>query len=324
MYHTTIHRRIREERWLHSTTLELTYRCDLNCFFCYNDDSSRGVPLDMEQYRSLLADLADMQTLFLTLTGGEPTVHPLFFDIGRAAGKLGFVVRIRTNGHSLSGERAARVKDEIAPYLVEISLHGACAETHDRQTRHPGSFERLMAHVRQMKKIGLRISFVSTLTRWNETEIDAMFALADQLGVNLRFQGPVGPRENGDTEPQSIQPAPASWERVARIMEKRNIPCMECETPDSKTSSRIEKYYCGTGSEEVVIDPFGNVYPCLHLRWTAGNVQQESIGNIWNNSPVFHKARALSADTARQWCGKKPSQMGAPLFCPAIAQRMSG
>lgn len=322
MYHTTIHRRIREERRLHSATLELTYRCDLDCFFCYNDDAVRGESLDMGQYRSLLADLAKMQVLFVTLTGGEPLVHPRFFDIGRAAKELGFVIRIRTNGHSLSAERAARVKDEIAPYLLEISLHGSCADTHDRQTRHPGSFDRLMDNVYKMKEIGLRISFVSTLTQWNENEIEAMFALADKLEVNLKFQGPVGPRENGDTEPLSIQPAPASWEQIARIVEMRKTPAMECERTDAPSHGRAEKYHCGTGSEEVVVDPFGNVYPCLHLRWSAGNLHRETIEKIWNDSPVFQKARDLSADTVRQWDGKKPTQLGAPMFCPALALRV--
>ena len=107
----------------------------LDCFYCYNDREKPGKPLSLEQYKILLRDLADMQTMYLMLSGGEPMVHPHFFAIGREANALGFVIRVRTNGHSLTRAMARRVRDEIEPYIVEISLHGATAAVHDKQTR---------------------------------------------------------------------------------------------------------------------------------------------------------------------------------------------
>ena len=144
MYKNTILRRVREQRLLYDATLELTYRCNLDCFFCYNDVEKAGKPLSLDQYETLLTDLARMQTMFLMLTGGEPMIHPHFFEIGAIARKLGFVVRVRTNGHSLSPRICERLINEVDPYKVEVSLHGATAETHDRQTRVAGSFERLL------------------------------------------------------------------------------------------------------------------------------------------------------------------------------------
>ncbi len=96
-----------------------------------------------------------MQTLHLMLTGGEPMVHPHFFEIGRKAKDLGFVVRVRTNGHSLNRRMADRVKAELDPYVVEVSLHGATAEVHGRQTRVPGSVERLIHNLRSAGAVGL-------------------------------------------------------------------------------------------------------------------------------------------------------------------------
>ena len=106
MYGTTILRRVRDQRLLHDVTLELTYRCNLDCFYCYNDRNKQGTPLSLDQYRVLLEDLARMQTLYLMLTGGEPMIHPHFFEIGSIAKELGFVVRVRTNGHNLFTGRA--------------------------------------------------------------------------------------------------------------------------------------------------------------------------------------------------------------------------
>ena len=57
------------------------------------------------------------------------------------------MVRIKSNGHALAARLARRLQDEVDPYMVEVSLHGASAATHDRQTRVPGSFERLVANI---------------------------------------------------------------------------------------------------------------------------------------------------------------------------------
>ena len=71
---------------LFSVLVELTYRCNLDCFFCYNDLGLRGEPLRTEQYLSFFEDLRDLQVLNLTLSGGEPL----------RAGGAGRVARHRT------------------------------------------------------------------------------------------------------------------------------------------------------------------------------------------------------------------------------------
>ena len=90
MYKDRILRRVRERRLLHSVSLELTFQCNLHCYYCYNDRLKTGNMLSLDQYRVLLRDLAEMQTLFLMLTGGEPMLHPDFFEIGKLAQELGF------------------------------------------------------------------------------------------------------------------------------------------------------------------------------------------------------------------------------------------
>src|SRR6185295_4685519 len=160
---------------------------NLDCFFCYNDLGAVGRPLSLEQYCDLFAELAGLGVLNLTLSGGEPLAHPDFLPLGARARELGFVVRVKSNGHALRGELARRLRDEVDPFLVEVSLHGASAATHDRQTRVPGSFERLLANLGELRALGLRVKINSTLTAWNEGEIEEMYALADRLGLPLQL-----------------------------------------------------------------------------------------------------------------------------------------
>ncbi|HVR96952.1 MAG TPA: radical SAM protein, partial [Thermoanaerobaculia bacterium] len=108
------------ENILFSVLLELTYRCNLDCFFCYNDLGLRGEPMRTEQYLRLFEELRDLEVLNLTFSGGEPLAHPDFLLLGAKARELGFVVRIKSNGHALRGEMARRVRDEIDPFLIEV------------------------------------------------------------------------------------------------------------------------------------------------------------------------------------------------------------
>ena len=326
MYRTEILRRVSEQRLLHDVTLELTYRCNLDCFYCYNDRGKKGKALSLDQYRDLLHDLARMQTLYLMLTGGEPMIHPHFFEIGRTAKDLGFVVRVRTNGHNLFSRACERLRDEVDPYLVEVSLHGATAEVHDRQTRVRGSFDRLIANIAIAKRVGLQVKVVTTPTAWNEHQIEDMFALCDSLDVPLRFQGPVAPRDNGDTEPLVIQPARQTWDLIKELLERRRASQgtgggtraaragVEAEV-DQETPAT-----CGVGVAGVDIDPYGNVQACMHLQESAGNLHEQSIEDIWNNSPLFLRARSRAVAAAGRFPDKKPRQFGAPIFCLAVEE----
>jgi hypothetical protein len=67
------------------------------------------------------------------LSGGEPLAHPDFFLLGSRARDLGFVVRVKSNGHALRG--AALLLSE--PVLVEtapVLSSGSTARPPIRQT----------------------------------------------------------------------------------------------------------------------------------------------------------------------------------------------
>jgi MoaA/NifB/PqqE/SkfB family radical SAM enzyme len=316
MYRDSILRTVRAHRLLHDVTLELTYQCNLNCFYCYNDREKQGTPLSLAQYRILLEDLAGMQTLFLMLTGGEPMIHPRFFEIGSMCRELGFVVRVRTNGYTLSPRNIDRLINEVDPYVVEVTMHGASAEVHDRQTRVPGSFDRLIGNLRHARTAGLRCSMVATPTAWNQHQIEAMISMGDELDAPLHFQGPVGPRDNGDIEPLSIQPDPETWDRIAALVETRST-----RTP-APTSDPVDETpaTCGVGLAGVDIDPFGNVQACMHLQESAGNLHHQSIEDIWSHSPLFARVRQRAVEAAARLGGKQPRQFGAPVFCLGVKE----
>ncbi|MCI5211679.1 MAG: hypothetical protein D3910_23515 [Candidatus Electrothrix sp. ATG2] len=212
--------------------------------------------------------------------------------------------------------------------MVEVSLHGATADVHDRQTRVPGSFDQLLKNLSTAKEAGLRCSVVTTPTAWNEHQIEEMFALCDTHGLPLRFQGPVGPRDNGDTEPLTIQPKEATWDLITALQKKRQPDASPLADQDRAAASpaddhQEERAMCSVGVSSVDIDPFGNVQACMHLQESAGNLHQQSIKDIWSHSPLFQRARERAISAAKQFTDTSPRQFGAPLYCIAVEENVN-
>jgi MoaA/NifB/PqqE/SkfB family radical SAM enzyme len=324
-------RRAWRDNALFAVLVELTYRCNLDCVFCYNDLGLAGAPMTTPEWVKLFEDLSDMQVLSLTLSGGEPLAHPDFFLLGRKARDLGFVVRIKSNGHALGETLARRLRDDVDPYLVEVSLHGARAETHDRQTRVSGSFERLSRNVGEMLAVGLRVKMNATLTAWNEAEIPGMFAVADALGVPLQIDPEVTPRDDGDRTPLAIAASREGRLRLLRLEFERGEAAArrgaaggaekERETgPRTGAPPEVggEAKHCGAGSSGIAIDPYGNVHPCVQWRRPVGNLHQASIREIWAASRGLDEVRSTTVAAKAVVAGHGAA---GPLlnFCPGLA-----
>ena len=302
-----------------SVLLELTYRCNLDCYYCYNDRTNGGRSLSVAQYVSLFADLRELATMNLTFSGGEPLAHPHFFTLGARARALGFVIRVKSNGHRLNGRLARRLLNEVDPFVVEISLHGASAATHERQTQVAGSFGRLLTNLEQMQVLGLRVQLNSTLTAWNETEMEAMSALAERMALPLRWNMQITPRDNGDRAPLDIAASPQAISRLRGLLEQRR----GTETTIDLDPPPPWGKYCGAGASGLTVDPWGNVYPCVQWRVPAGNLHRENVRDIWERSPALQAVRvhtealaatvkARTAESTKEW------------FCPALAAAGSG
>lgn len=321
-YANTLQRTWRENI-LFSALVELTYRCNLNCFFCYNDPQLRGVPLTTEQYVHFFEDLRELGTLNLTFSGGEPLARADFFTLGRQARELGFVVRVKSNGHALNDRLARRLREEVDPFIVEVSLHGAHAETHDRQTRVSGSFDKLLTNLSEMRALGLRVRLNSPLTAWNEGEAEAMFALADDWGLPIQFGTQITPRDDGDPGPLSVTPSRAGVARLLELQRER-AEARQTEKEPRSTDATAEvagSKHCGAGSATVTVDPFGNVYPCVQWRRRVGNLHEQSIQAIWRQSQELAEVRRLAAEVKQTVGQHGPLGFG---FCPGLAEQETG
>ena len=94
------------------STLEITQSCNLKCKHCYNFDrnnlaSQSNLPqkfMDKEFAKSIIEQLASLNSLSLNITGGEPLLHPDILEIANHAKQNNFHLRVKTNGILLSSQ----------------------------------------------------------------------------------------------------------------------------------------------------------------------------------------------------------------------------
>jgi MoaA/NifB/PqqE/SkfB family radical SAM enzyme len=98
-------------------------RCNLDCTYCNEfDDTSKPVPL--EEVKKRLDILADMGTSIITISGGEPLLHPDLDEVIKHIRKRGMIAGMITNGFFLNKERIERLNEAGLEHL-QISIDNA-------------------------------------------------------------------------------------------------------------------------------------------------------------------------------------------------------
>jgi MoaA/NifB/PqqE/SkfB family radical SAM enzyme len=298
-----------------SASLELTYKCNWRCVFCYNPRHHDVRGLSGDEWLGVLDDLRTLGTLYVALTGGEPLTHPEFLRIARGARERALALRILSNGALVT----EAVADEIAALrvlAVEMSLHGARAETHDRATATPGSYDALLRGLDRLRERGVSTVLKTPLTSLNEDEIEEMHALAEAREVPFRVDPVLTPRDDGDTGPLAWRPSTAALEKLyRRLAEAGQLPHEEREEGGVN---------CGLGRTTLAVDPEGNVFPCMQWRRAPlGNVRETPLVDLWPSSERRLEAAAVARSANDRMVAGGEALASFP-FCPALAEQGSG
>src|ERR1700739_174464 len=90
-------------------------RCNLACTYCNEfDDFSKPVPI--EEVKSRLDILAGMGTSIITISGGEPLMHPDIDEVIRHIRRRGMIAGMITNGFLLD----KKTIDKLMPPGLEM------------------------------------------------------------------------------------------------------------------------------------------------------------------------------------------------------------
>jgi MoaA/NifB/PqqE/SkfB family radical SAM enzyme len=101
----------------------ITRRCNLSCGYCFEYDKvSPPVPFQVLQQR--IDHLARLDSVFVTLTGGESLLHPQVVDLVRYVRAKGMTPLLNTNGYLLTRELIDQL-NEAKLYGLQLSIDNA-------------------------------------------------------------------------------------------------------------------------------------------------------------------------------------------------------
>src|ERR1035441_3833155 len=135
--------------------VQIDERCNLPCAHCFVSATKAGHVMPYGDIAgTLIPRLSECRVNRVTLTGGEPTIHPEFTGIVRAFRAAGMEVGICTNGTTLTQAQIAELAG-IGGVHVNVSLDGFRPGSHGLFRGSRESFHVTVATARAPARAGL-------------------------------------------------------------------------------------------------------------------------------------------------------------------------
>ena len=170
---------------------ELTPRCNLRCKMCYvRLDPEQMAPMGQErtaqQWLDMGRQVRDAGTVFLLLTGGEPTLRTDFCEIFEGLEELGFSIAINTNGSNLTPE-IRELWHRLPPLQVNITLYGTCREDYAALCGNPNAFDAVVDALDWLQNEGILVHLNTTIVPTNRHKFMDVEQFAKNRGLELRL-----------------------------------------------------------------------------------------------------------------------------------------
>ncbi len=298
----------------------LTNRCNLKCEHCYLDAGGKDVrrlstdgfsdrsELNTAQCKTIIDQIADFAPEALTiLTGGEPLLRRDILEIIKYGSEKELWVVCGTNGVLIT-ENLAGILKESGLRGLSLSLDALDPELHDRFRGVKGAWENTVNGAKVLHKTGLSFIVQTTVGKHNLGKIEVIADFAyEEMGAkvfNLYFLVPTGRGQFvSDISPDQYNAVLTTLSLVQKKYEGKMITNAKCaphyakhlyeEDPDSRFLKSFTGGAggCPAGTQYMGIRPNGDMTPCPYLPDFGGNLEDQTMEEIWNQSDLFLKIR---------------------------------
>ncbi|MDP8298425.1 MAG: radical SAM protein [Candidatus Tantalella remota] len=277
--------------------LAITYRCDLDCGYCYQDQGRRTSYPDMtlEDVKVLASNLKNSFLIKprIYVFGGEPTINPEFTEILEFLSEQGYKFFFATNGITFR-KHAEKVMSLRGLENVIISLN-------------PGNVSKIEGLIAEVdsckKKNGPVISVNCPVDIVQETGVE-LFHLARRIEKTpakyLTFQHSQSIFE--DSRRGRAEDIISGIRKVRDTSYKIPVfffpdikeKCLQAYYLDPDFPGQKKK--CLLPWFDIFIRPNGDVVPCDEVDHVVGNIKDESLRDIWNNGIYREFRKGIQQD----------------------------
>jgi pyrroloquinoline quinone biosynthesis protein E len=275
-------------------TLILTHACNFRCIYCFNSSSQASLnQLKTTEWLDIVEQAKNLEVVKFTLSGGEPMMHPGFFEILEKILKEDMLAYVCTNG-SLINSKVISKFSALGLSCIQISLDCASERLQDRLTGVQGTLPKVINAINSLVEAGIEVYIKAVLTPLNFAEAENLINLCHQLGAKKlvldRFDlsnAGRGGIELFMTHEQEIE--------VAKVVERKQRELAKEMSITAVTMPRCwfhkdDLVVCGAFTSSLTILPEGNISVCEKLidvaEMTVGNVKNQSLDSIWRGKRI--------------------------------------
>ncbi len=247
-------------------------RCNLSCAYCNEyDDHSKPVPLETMYQR--LDKLAELGTTIITISGGEPLLHPELDDIIRRIRKHGMIAGLITNGYLLTAERIQRLNRAGLEHL-QISIDNVMPD--DVSKKSLKVLDRKLHLLAEDAEFHVNINSVVGGGIHNPHDAQVIGRRALELG----FTSTVGIIHDGDGQLQPLAAQEREVYAAMKAMEKGSYARIN-KFQDNIAAGRPNHWRCRAGSRYLYVCENGLVHYCSQQRgYPAKPLAEYSLADI--------------------------------------------
>lgn len=286
---------------------DATYKCNLSCKHCCFGDRNTcnsKEELSTEEAKRMIDELSKLKIISFQFAGGEPMLRNDFIELVEYVSSKNIVTSIATNGLFINKEIAAKLK-KIGIATVQVSLDGANKDNHEF-IRGKDTFDNTVKAIQELVNQDIPVLIATFINKNNIDRVEEIVEFAYKMGVkNIRLQfllqqgNAVDNLDNlivSNDELESMVKRVRQHPRILNGDVKCLLPCFyanfveESHSQNNLAKSKFLTNSCGAGTCSININPYGDITACGILtdeKWNCGNIREDSIEHIWNNSDKF-------------------------------------
>lgn len=295
---------------LHEITIEVTQRCPNMCIYCSSlSDADKTQYLDYDTICRIVDDAKSMGAKSVSLSGGEPLLHPDIIKIASYIHSQNMKCLIYTSGIVLAeggnpecvpSELLKNIKGSVLKLIVNIEAADEDIYNTIMGTNF-GGFILMQMTLSNATALGITVEAHMVPMKVNYQQIPAVVNLCTSLGISqlsfLRLVAQGRAQENI----QKVLLDAEEFETAKRLMkeaaEHSNLKIRQ-GVPFREGAKRIN---CMTGICKLDVRYDGKVYPCEAFKndnlkcveADADNIKDKSLKEIYHSSDYLKKVRTL-------------------------------
>ncbi len=260
----------------------LTNTCSAQCSFCTIWQQKPKVSVNLEKALKTIDKLAELHVKVITLTGGEPVLHPHVEDIVQRCTDKGIICQVLNADPRLLTENKLNGLAKAGVDMIAISMDHYDDKVLYESRKIEGltsKIENAVSRINAMGGIGSMASIL--ISTYNHTSLEKLFERTKEMGfasIAINYpefsQSPVYTL-GGEGINLTKEEVAKALKEVIRLKKKGyNIinPELSIKNIISYLTGKGSTYKCYGGYRVLFIDWFFHVHPCMHLADNYGDI----------------------------------------------------